>query len=84
MLPCVHGSASSSSAKRTTAAAFAPTQSDIVSNRDEYYTVASGNLCVKIETQYKLSFAELDERNLAIGDNYQDFWATYSIFVWVS
>jgi len=69
MLTCVHGSASSSSAKTTTAAAFAPTQSGIVSNRDEYYTIASGKLCMKIETQYKLSFAELNQRNLAIGDN---------------
>ncbi|MCJ1456788.1 hypothetical protein MMC28_007153 [Mycoblastus sanguinarius] len=80
---CVQGPASSGSASPT-APASAPRQSGIAANCDAYYTVAGGDSCAKIETQYNDTFAELYSWNPAIGNNCQNLWVGYAICVGVS
>ncbi|KAF4765562.1 hypothetical protein HAV15_003866 [Penicillium sp. str.  len=58
---CVKGPASS-----TSAAASAPTQTGIASNCNQYYTVVANDSCVKIETAYGITFAELYKWNPAL------------------
>ena len=80
---CVQGPSSSGSATAT-AAAPTLTQSGIASACDQYYTVASGDSCAKIESQYNDTFAELYSWNPAIGSNCQNLWVGYAICVGVS
>ncbi|KAL8789409.1 MAG: hypothetical protein Q9213_001166 [Squamulea squamosa] len=80
---CVQGPASSGSISAT-ATAPAPTQSGIASNCDAYYTVASGDSCAKIETQYNDTFAQLYSWNPAIGNNCQNLWVGYAVCVGIS
>lgn len=79
---CVEGPAPASA----TSAAGPPaaTQSGIASNCNEYYVVASGDSCAKIETQFGITFAQLYKWNPAIGDDCQSLWPQYSICVAVS
>ncbi|KAG9668275.1 hypothetical protein KCU99_g6485, partial [Aureobasidium melanogenum] len=79
---CVQGPAAT--ATTSAAAAPAPTQSGIATNCNEYYVVADGDSCSKIETQYSVSFAQLYKWNPAIGDDCQALWPTYAICVGVS
>lgn len=85
---CVQGPPSSTSAGSPTSTAAAgpgaPTQSGIASNCDEYYTIASGDSCTKIEGQFNDTFTELYGWNPAIGDNCQSLWVGYAICVGVS
>ncbi|KAK3169509.1 hypothetical protein OEA41_008893 [Lepraria neglecta] len=67
-----------------TAAAPGPTQSGIASDCDQYYTIASGDSCAKIESQYNDTFAELYSWNPAIGNNCQNLWVGYAVCVGVS
>ncbi|KIM94593.1 carbohydrate-binding module family 50 protein, partial [Oidiodendron maius Zn] len=78
---CVQGPASSGT---TTISLPAPTQSGLASNCDQYYTVASGDSCAGIETQFNVTFAQLYQWNPAIGSNYQSLWPGYGICVGVS
>jgi LysM repeat protein len=58
-----------SSPTATSPGLTSPAQSGIASNCDEYYTVVSGDLCSKIETQFDITFAQLYQWNPAIGSN---------------
>lgn len=68
-------------ATKTTAA---PTQTGIVSNCDEYYTVADDDSCANIEALYSITFTELYEWNPAIGSNCESLWPGYDVCVGVS
>ena len=80
---CVQGPASSNS-ETAMAAAPAPTQSGIASNCDQYYTVASGDSCANIGSQYNVTFAELYSWNPTIGGDCQNLWVGYAVCVGVS
>ncbi|BDD61511.1 hypothetical protein MAP00_006553 [Monascus purpureus] len=77
---CVNGPI----ATGTGSAPVAPTQMGIVSNCNEYYTVASGDTCSGIESQFNDTFAELYQWNPAIGSNCKNLWVGYLICVGVS
>ena len=79
---CVKGPAPATTT--SAAAAPAPTQSGIASNCNEYYVIASGDSCAKIETQFDDTFAQLYQWNPAIGDDCQSLWPGYAICVGVS
>ncbi|KAK3679998.1 hypothetical protein LTR78_000375 [Recurvomyces mirabilis] len=86
---CVKGpsSAPTTTAPTSTAASQAPpapTQSGITANCNEYYVVASGDSCAKIETQFGDTFAQLYEWNPAIGDDCQSLWPGYAICVGIA
>ena len=80
---CVQGPASSGS-PIATAAAPAPTQSGIASDCDQYYSVASGDSCAKIESEYNDECAERYLWNPAIGNNCQNLWVGYAVCVGAS
>jgi len=61
-----------------------PTQSGIASNCDEHYTVASGDSCSKVETQFRITFAELYQWNPAIGSDCENLWVGYAVCVAIS
>lgn len=73
-----------SSRQATSLGLTSPTQSGIASNCDEYYTVVSGDLCSKIETQFDITFAQLYQWNPAIGSNCESLWMGYAVCVAVS
>ena len=79
---CVKGPAPATTT--SAAAAPAPTQSGIASNCNEYYVIAGGDSCAKIETQFNDTFAQLYQWNPAIGDDCQSLWPGYAICVGVS
>lgn len=64
--------------------ASAPTQPEIVSDCNRYYTVVSGDSCNYIETKYGITFAQLYSWNPAIGLNCQTLVVGYSVCVGVS
>lgn len=85
---CVEGPASvtipGSPTNTATGGPTAPTQSGIISDCDEYYNVASGDSCSKIETQFNDTFAELYQWNPSIGDMCENLLAGYAVCVGVS
>ena len=85
---CVEGptsaTGSGSPTTTTTEGPSAPTQSGIASDCDEYYVIASGDSCSKVETQFNDTFTELYRWNPAIGDDCQSLWVGYAICVGVS
>lgn len=80
---CVQGPVSTATSGGT-AAPPAPTQSGIASDCDKYYTVASGDSCSKIETQYNVTLAELYTWNPSIGSTCTNLWVGYAVCVGVS
>lgn len=84
---CVQGPASATSSVNPTSThpgPTSPTQSGIASNCNEYYTVASGDSCTKIETQFNITFAQLYQWNPAIDSQCANLWVGYAICVAVS
>jgi LysM repeat protein len=84
---CVEGPPSATTSVKPTATSpgpTSPTQSGITPNCDEYYTVASGDSCSKIETQFDITFARLYQWNPAIGSNCESLWVGYAVCVAVS
>jgi len=65
----------------TSSGPTSPTQSDITSNCKQYYTVASGNSCTKIETQFSVTFDQLYQWNSTIDSNCGNLWVEYAVCV---
>lgn len=59
----------------------APTQAGIAPNCAQYYTVAAGDGCEKIEKQFGIMFQQLKQWNPAIGDDCLNLWVNYAVCV---
>ncbi len=80
---CVQGPTSDTTGGPTSTGSgpASPTQSGITSNCKQYYTVASGNSCTKIETQFSVTFDQLYQWNPAIDSNCGNLWVGYAVCV---
>lgn len=76
---CVKGPAAT-----TSSTASAPTQTGIASNCNEYHTVASGDSCAAVESEYGVTFAQLYGWNPAIGSDCQYLDVGYAICAGIS
>ncbi|XDG02515.1 hypothetical protein ABKA04_002130 [Annulohypoxylon sp. FPYF3050] len=62
-------------------ASMGPTQTGIVSNCQQFYTVQSGDSCAAIEGMFAISFADLYSWNPSIGSNCENLWLGYAYCV---
>ncbi|KAL6230178.1 hypothetical protein BDW75DRAFT_248902 [Aspergillus navahoensis] len=73
--------ATTTTTKTTPNAAPSQTQTGIAPNCNKFYTVVSSDSCVKFESSYGITFAQLYKWNPAIGANCESLWVGYDVCV---